>query len=366
MIETSSPKKGICCWYLRYGKCEPPRPPCRFRHDIKSDDGIVPCCFGATCRLGHASRALPKDADAARKLAYWRQYNSSDNNNGPTTEGAAADADAVIGTSPALRDATLLRSQLEPWPTAVLRERLATVFGEDHRELDPVGRAELMRRLLKHYHGADDETGDGDLPPRRRRRHTIRVHGTPVRMDLCKELLSELQNWRAKHKVNTRPSIDAQSYMILRSPKEFALKQDNSKRAQQAARKLEEHRDLWDLAHTAISETDPDFANNFSALAVTYGFTGSPHIDKQNTGPFYGFALGDFEDGTGGVCVESGPFVVAHVNTKDRLGKIDGRFPHWVAPYKGTRYSLVYYSTWQEYVQPTLPSYCGDPVEDDE
>ena len=27
--------------------------------------------------------------------------------------------------------------------------------------------------------------------------------------------------------------------------------------------------------------------------------------------------------------------VVAVVDTKDRLGKVDGRYPHWVAPYDG-------------------------------
>jgi len=30
---------------------------------------------------------------------------------------------------------------------------------------------------------------------------------------------------------------------------------------------------------------------------VTRGFKGSPHIDKTNIGPFYGLAMGDFEDG---------------------------------------------------------------------
>jgi len=38
---------------------------------------------------------------------------------------------------------------------------------------------------------------------------------------------------------------------------------------------------------------------------------------------------------------------VAEVNTKNRLGKVDGRYPHWVAPYdeKYQRFSLIYYQT---------------------
>jgi hypothetical protein len=44
------------------------------------------------------------------------------------------------------------------------------------------------------------------------------------------------------------------------------------------------------------------------------------------------------------------PFYVlltATVNTKNRLGKVDGRYPHWVAPYdlNKERYSLIYYQT---------------------
>lgn len=61
----------------------------------------------------------------------------------------------------------------------------------------------------------------------------------------------------------------------------------------------------------------------FSALAVTYGFRGSPHIDKQNTGPFYGLALGNFSDTQGGICVEVNAFTVAHVQTKNCLAKVD-------------------------------------------
>jgi hypothetical protein len=53
-----------------------------------------------------------------------------------------------------------------------------------------------------------------------------------------------------------------------------------------------QHARLWELATTAIEEADPVYARAFTALAVTLGFTGSPHIDKQNTGPFYGLALG--------------------------------------------------------------------------
>jgi hypothetical protein len=95
---------------------------------------------------------------------------------------------------------------------------------------------------------------------------------------------------------------------------------------------------------------DPAFADSFTALAVTHGFRGSPHIDKQNIGPFYGLALGTFAVGSGGVCVECDARTVAVVDTREKLGKVDGRFPHWVGPYDtgAERYSLIYYQTMGE------------------
>ena len=326
--QQSNEQVGLCCWYLKYGKCEPPRPPCRFRHE---PDRGQPCCFGATCRLGHAKRVLADGAKPAVKLAFWRQYNQDD---------------AVVGDSPANRDATLLRSQLEPWPTAVLRNRLASFGQGQHRELDPLGRGEIMRRLLEYYNAT--------VGPRRIVH--IQPSTPPVAQELREDLLRELKAWRSRHTVNTRPSIKAESYMILRSPMEFGAK--DSHKATLAAKKLEGNEQLWKLAHEALQQVDPEYAANFSALAVTYNFTGSPHIDKQNTGPFYGLALGDFPDGQGGICVEADAMTIAQVNSKNHLAKVDGRYPHWVAPYEGgERYSLIFCSTWQAYTQPTRPYY---------
>ena len=57
--------------------------------------------------------------------------------------------------------------------------------------------------------------------------------------------------------------------------------------------------------------------------------------------------MGDYADGTGGVQVELDPMTVCEVNTKNRLGKVEGRFPHWVGPYDEAceRFSLIYYQT---------------------
>ena len=45
------------------------------------------------------------------------------------------------------------------------------------------------------------------------------------------------------------------------------------------------------------------------------------------------------------MCVETSANEVVRVQTKDRFAAVDGRFPHWVSGYSGTRYSVVWYQT---------------------
>lgn len=330
----------LCCFYLAKGRCKIPATArvqeCIFQHI--ADDHDTPCCFGATCRMGHAKRALP--ASEKEQAEFWVKFNE----NG-----------VRVGARPSDRDATLLRSQLEPWPTPALRRRLEVDFGHDPDTVASLGRAQLMDALLAGY-------AQGGKYARR----TVRVTGTPVRMDLIQEIMKELVLWAASHQQNDRPSISATNYTILRSPAEFSTK--DSKLAQRAAAKLQQYARLWQLAVDALSDVDADFAKSFSALAVTKNFKGSPHIDKQNTGAFYGLSMGSFPEGQGGVCVEVNAFVVAHVNTRNRLGRVDGRFPHWVAPYDaGTdRYSLIYYRTIGDYEPPNSAIFGVPYVEDDD
>jgi hypothetical protein len=149
--------------------------------------------------------------------------------------------------------------------------------------------------------------------------------------------------------------------MILCSPPP-ATSPDNkddgstiSRRERRRNKKMEGNRKLWDKALQAMKETDPEFAARCSEIAVTYGFIGSPHIDRQNSSHFYGLSLGNFTEGTGCVAVEVSPRVVAEVNTKNRLGKVDGRYPHWVSDYnvdEEERFSLIYYDTLSSYQTP--------------
>ena len=133
----------------------------------------------------------------------------------------------ISGDRPACRDATLLRSQLEPWPTAMLRTRLVTAFGQNHVELDRGGQAEIMESLLAHYHA------------RGKPREVVWVEGTPVQPELLEQLLEEVKNLGSSQGTCDRPSISAKSYMILRLPCEFAQK--DRTRAMCAAKKISKY-----------------------------------------------------------------------------------------------------------------------------
>lgn len=59
-----------------------------------------------------------------------------------------------------------------------------------------------------------------------------------------------------------------------------------------------------------------------SRLPSPHPLNPSPHIDTRNIGPFCSFALGDYKEGTGALCVESGPREVTAINTK--VGGVNG------------------------------------------
>lgn len=78
----------------------------------------------------------------------------------------------------------------------------------------------------------------------------------------------------------------------------------HSEASRLAATKLRRHARLWNLAHEIVAGIDPPFARQYTAIALTKQFEGSPHIDTENVAPFYGLSLGDFTGGA--ICVESG------------------------------------------------------------
>ena len=259
------------------------------------------------------------------------------------------------------RDGTRLECQLAPWSTPQLRRRLAKVFGES-TDPETVGRAEVMQRLLTCY-AADRPPGDVKSCTGGHRVER-RVLGTPLAPSLVEELTLALQETEWPRGTRERPKIDAEQYFTFNKPDTRFTKSDGAKAKLNAA-KLEKHEKLWTLAEKALRSIDPEYCDKyFTALAVTYNFRDSPHIDTENLGPFYALGLGDYACGVKGgargkrvnddgyLAVEYSPKEVCVVDTFERFGKVDGRYPHWVVPYTGTRYSLIYFQCVGDVVAP--------------
>ena len=284
------------------------------------------------------------------------------------------------GVPAADRDATRLRDQLEPISTPQLRRRLRVDFGVP-TDPENVGRGGVMAQLLAAY-AAEEGGGNGALAGTGvagqggQRAAVRRCGGAPLSAELQTELLAALRATvfhegmqRERHRVR------AKSYVTLQRPCSSAAagaaaaaaaaaaaggapppaaavvqhtcgtSSKASAKARLAAAKLAKHRHLWDLAARAMAEVDVPFCGVYTHIAITKNFEGSPHIDTQNVGPFYGLALGDFSEGGGALCVECSAREVVEVDTRGRLAKVDGRYVHWVTPYEGERYSIIYYQT---------------------
>jgi hypothetical protein len=89
---------------------------------------------------------------------------------------------------------------------------------------------------------------------------------------------------------------------------------------------------------------DPSF--EYTTIQVNKNVVSKPHVDKNNVGPSYVIALGDF---TGGNLVVEGK----EHNIHNRFLKFDGTKGHWITPFNGTRYSLVFF---QHTFKPPHPS----------
>jgi hypothetical protein len=178
------------------------------------------------------------------------------------------------------RDATLLRSQLEPLSTPQLSKRLEQTFGVSLSvgvaEQDRYDREFVMKKLL----GCYEQHG-----PRR----VIKVDGhiMPSSNRLA-SILAELEAIPWPRTTRERPKIQAEYYMILQKP---GSGKPDSARTRNETAKLNRYRPLFEMAVDTLAEHDPDFAQRFTALAVTRNFVGSPHIDTLNVGPFYGLSL---------------------------------------------------------------------------
>ena len=277
----------------------------------------------------------------------------------------------------ALDPAPSLRAQLEPLSTVALRRRLVEDFGQSPTDPETATRSEVMAALLECYaKEARAKAGEKSPESESSSRAVVDLAGAPVSEAAVEALRRAIEESPFAREGggggggggapappgNERPGVDAEAYVVLRAPADFVdfaagrhadadrraapggRGPRGSRKARKAAEKFRKYAAVWEAAKGALREVDASFADAFTALAVTRNFRGSPHVDEKNAGPFYAMALGEFRSSgepsarfEGALCVERDARTVARVDTRNRLARADGRFPHWVAPYPKER-----------------------------
>lgn len=105
----------------------------------------------------------------------------------------------------------------------------------------------------------------------------------------------------------------------------------------------EKYKKVYELAKALIKKEKPNF--KYNSIQFNKNARTARHIDGFNVGVSAMITLGDF---TGGDLIifdenEKNP---QSVKTKNRWITFNGsKYPHETAPFKGTRYSLVFYNT---------------------
>jgi hypothetical protein len=93
--------------------------------------------------------------------------------------------------------------------------------------------------------------------------------------------------------------------------------------------------ELYSLVTKLIKLYKPNF--QYTTIQVNKNIQSDPHVDKNNVGPSYIIALGDY---TGGDLVIEGE----RFNIRNNWKWFNGTLGHWVEPFEGTRFSLVYFT----------------------
>jgi len=170
-----------------------------------------------------------------------------------------------------------------------------------------------------------------------------------VPSNLALLLLEELSR-TAWPRPRERAKVAAEEYLTVPRPRSEAAAPPGALPAGSRAPPLKASRytRLGELAYRLIRFLDPGFAEEYTAIAVTKNFAGSPHIDTHDISYQWTISLGDFHGG-GELCVESSPQEVCVIDTQHKGAKVDGRYVHWVRGYNrqagGDRFSIVFYKT---------------------
>ena len=107
--------------------------------------------------------------------------------------------------------------------------------------------------------------------------------------------------------------------------------------------KMPKYNRLFKEAKKLMKMKDPKF--KFTSVQYNKNHRAARHLDAKNTGISYIIGLGNYTGGELIIYDENEKNPVKH-NIKNKFYTFNGSiYPHETAPFKGERYTLVYYST---------------------
>jgi len=366
-------------------------------------DGLeVPATHGyRRCRLEHAWVATPEKiyppgsdppletqlaplplAEIQRRLAILTPPTARPHS--PSAESLFFDDDVSAPDVSAPSGARPSGSPANANPDAIRRRRLAGVERPDVKN-KTAAHVLATRRLALLMGGSR---------PVARRLLGAPLRSTPAGADACDRLLARLRafgDWPSP--TRKRAGVVSGEYLTIKrgeagrwASRERDQRTPNDDDDDDAAFPSKENPrlDLWRSASEVLRAAAPDAS--FDAVAFTKAFRGSPHVDAKDVAHQHVFALGDFEggelcyeDGGGEMGVGNGVFErnsngsgagsgntcrfvtgsdtglgTVRVDVRGRVARVDGRRPHWVAGFRGERFSVVFFSLRPENARPVV------------
>ena len=128
------------------------------------------------------------------------------------------------------------------------------------------------------------------------------------------------------------------SMVLGQTMKMFCSKEKDAMNCRRPSRHNKKHMELLRLSKALLKSHAPRYA--FHSVTINKNHASAKHVDRNNKGFSYIIGLGTY---TGGELVfDSGPYKGSH-NIRNKWLKFKGDHPHWVKPFKGERYTLVFY-----------------------
>ena len=117
---------------------------------------------------------------------------------------------------------------------------------------------------------------------------------------------------------------------------------------------MDEHPEMIDVFKEFAHIYFPDFV--YTQITINKNYPVGPHKDSSNTGESYLCCFGDYEGGETGVNFGvDNKYAPVKLNPRLKPVVFNGsKFTHWVEPFKGKRYSLVFYNNiknWKDKVR---------------